>query len=154
MISTISLTILSKHCAFNSGITQLHHALLLVAGSFCKNFSGTVSGRAIKRTVETYPFNDHSSASPVFMLSPPNPEDLFLNPGSTRGSAETALLIPEFVMKVTADQDESIFNIGNNAKLSASYGNRRLNVLTVNRPGFSESGKAGGGGSDSAPPPV
>ena len=93
--------------------------------------SGTVSGGAKKRTVETHPFNGQPSASPVFMLSPPNPEDLFLNPGSTRGNAKIVLLIPEFVMKVIPDQDESIINIGNNAKLSVSYGNRRPKLSEI-----------------------
>ena len=94
--------------------------------------SGTVSGGAIKRTVETHPFNGQPSASPVFLLSPPNPEDSFLDPGSTRGNAKIALLIPEFVMKVLIpDQDESIINIGNNAKLSVSYGNRRPKLSEI-----------------------
>ena len=65
------------------------------------------------------------------MLSPPNPEDLFLNLGSTRGSVKIALLIPEFVMKVIPDQNESIINIGNNAKLSVSYGNRRPKLSEI-----------------------
>ena len=92
---------------------------------------GTVSGGAKKRTVETHPFNGQPSASPAFMLSPPNPEDLFLNLGSTRGNAKIALLIPEFVMKVIPDQDESIIDIGNNAKLSVSYGNRRPKLSEI-----------------------
>ena len=69
------------------------------------------------------------------MMNIPYATDMFLSaPGSSSASGKTkALLIQDFVSKVTAEEEENVIQSGQNTRLSVNVGYKRpkLSEITV-----------------------
>ena len=71
------------------------------------------------------------------LLNVPDPSEMFLNPGLASGTGKKAYLIPDFVSsKVVQDEDSSTIHLGENAKLSIVYGQRKPKLSDVTLSGW------------------
>ena len=56
--------------------------------------------------------------------------EIYLNPVTNKGNVR-ALLIPDFVSKMTPEIEENVIDLGSNARLSVTYGNKHPKLSEI-----------------------
>ena len=69
-------------------------------------------------------------SNPQFVQNLADPAEMFLNPVANKGNVK-ALLIPDFVSKMTPEIEENVIDLGSNARLSVTYSNKRPKLSEI-----------------------